>query len=217
MAGVNIVDIGRQLQKYGWTVGENPAFGTGKVGKHAPGSHHYAGEAIDVTRMGPDYASAFPGGPIRSWKDLTGDLKYRAKKAGVFNEVWGPGDAGHSTHTHLALKGAANASPEMVDWIGTGRWKTPEGKLTDVMPGTQATTGGANTDQNAVNDAANKILKVIFGQQEKQPTLTEQLLGAALEQKLTPKKPQDFLSSYMNPGINPYEDKILNPSMLSLS
>lgn len=217
MAGVNIVDIGRQLQKYGWTVGENPAFGTGKVGKHAPGSHHYAGEAIDVTRMGPDYASAFPGGPIRSWKDLTGDLKYRAKKAGVFNEVLGPGDAGHSTHTHLALKGAANASPDMVQWVATGRYKTPEGKLTDVMPGAQATPGAGGVNQNTADAAANTILKAIFGQQEKQPTLTEQLLGSILEQKLTPKKPQDFLSSYMNPGVNPYEDKILNPSMLSLS
>lgn len=217
MAGVNIVDFGRQLQKYGWTAGENPAFGTGKVGKHAPGSHHYAGEAIDVTRMGPDYASAFPGGPIRSWKDLTGDLKYRAKKTGLFTEVLGPGDAGHSTHTHLALKGSTNASPEMMQWVATGRYKTPEGKLTDVMPGAQATTGGAGTDQSAVEDAANKILKVIFGAQEKQPTLTEQIIGAALEQKLTPKKPQDFLSSYMNSGVNPYEDKILNPSMLSLS
>ena len=217
MAGVNIVDIGRQLQKYGWTVGENPAFGTGKVGKHAPGSYHYAGEAIDVTRMGPDYASAFPGGPIRSWKDLTGDLKYRAKKAGVFNEVLGPGDAGHSTHTHLALKGAANASPDMVQWVATGRYKTPEGKLTDVMPGAQATTGTEGVNQNTADAAANTILKAIFGQQEKQPTLTEQLLGSILEQKLTPKKPQDFLSSYMNSGVNPYEDKILNPSMLSLS
>ena len=215
MAGVNIVDFGKQLQKYGWTVGENPAFGTGKVGKHAPGSHHYAGEAIDVTRMGPDYASAFPGGPIRSWKDLTGDLKYRAKKTGLFTEVLGPGDAGHSTHTHLALKGSTNASPEMMQWVATGRYKTPEGKLTDVMPGAQAATGGTGTDQSAVEDAANKILKVIFGAQEKQPTFTEQIIGAALERKLTPKKPQDFLANYMNSGVNPYDDAILNPSMLS--
>jgi len=217
MAGVNIVDIGRELQKYGWTVGENTAFGTGKVGKHAPGSQHYAGEAIDVTRMGPDYASAFPGGPIRSWKDLTGDLKYRAKKTGLFTEVLGPGDAGHSTHTHLALKGAANATPEMMQWVATGRYKTPEGKLTDVMPGAQSTSGTTETTKSAIDSAANTLLKAIFGAQEKQPTLTEQLLGSMLEQKLTTKKPQDFLSSYMNSGVNPYEDKILNPSMLSLS
>jgi len=217
MAGVNIVDIGRQLQKYGWTVGENPAFGTGKVGKHAPKSHHYAGEAIDVTRMGPDYASAFPGGPIRSWKDLTGDLKYRAKKTGLFTEVLGPGDAGHSTHTHLALKGAANATPEMMQWVATGRYKTPEGKLTHVMPEARSTSGTTETTKSAIDSAANTLLKAIFGAQEKQPTLTEQLLGSMLEQKLTTKKPQDFLSSYMNPGVNPYEDKILNPSMLSLS
>jgi len=217
MAGVNIVDIGKQLQKYGWTVGENPAFGTGKVGKHAPGSHHYAGNAIDVTRMGPDYAAAFPGGPMRSWKDLTGDLKYRAKKTGLFTEVLGPGDSGHSTHTHLALKGPANASPEMMQWVATGRYKTPEGKLTDVMPGAQATPGTAVTNQSAAESAANTLLKTIFGQQEKQPTLTEQLLGAALEQKLTAKKPQDFLTGFMNSDVNPYDNKIINPSMLSLS
>ena len=217
MAGVNIVDIAKALKNKGWTPGEHLAVGNGKVGKHAPGSYHYTGEAIDVTRMGPDYASAFPGGPIRSWKDLTGDLKYRAKKSGLFTEALGPGDPGHSTHTHLALKGSVNASPEMLDWIGTGRWKTPEGKLTDVMPGAQAATGGAGVKQSSVDDASNTLLKAIFGAQEKQPTLTEQIIGAALEQKLTPKKPQDFLSSYMNSGVNPYEDKILNPSMLSLS
>jgi len=217
MAGVDITRFGRELQNRGWTVGENPAFGTGKVGKHAPGSYHYAGNAIDVTRMGPDYASAFPGGPIRSWKDLTGDLKYRAKKTGLFTEVLGPGDPGHSTHTHLALKGPVNASPELMEWVATGRYKTPEGKLTDVMPGAQSTSGTTETTKSAIDSAANTLLKAIFGAQEKQPTLTEQLLGSMLEQKLTTKKPQDFLSSYMNSGVNPYEDKILNPSMLSLS
>jgi hypothetical protein len=47
--------------------------------------------------------------------------------------------------------------------------------------------------------------------------MDKDLLKSMLEQKLTTKKPQDFLSSYMNSGVNPYEDKILNPSMLSLS
>jgi hypothetical protein len=117
----------------------------------------------------------------------------------------------------LALKGAANATPEMMQWVATGRYKTPEGKLTDVMPGAQSTSGTTETTKSAIDSAANTLLKAIFGAQEKQPTLTEQLLGSMLEQKLTTKKPQDFLSSYMNSGVNPYEDKILNPSMLSLS
>ena len=49
MQKYSIVDLGRELEKYGLRVGENPAFGSGKVGKHAPKSHHYYGEAIDVT------------------------------------------------------------------------------------------------------------------------------------------------------------------------
>jgi len=86
------------------------------------------------------------------------------------------------------------------------------------FPGkTPPQTTSSTSDQNAIENAANKILATIFGQQEKQPTLTEQLIGSMLKQKLTPKKPQDFLTSFMNSGINPYEDKILDPSMLSLS
>jgi hypothetical protein len=37
------------LQAWGLRVAENPAFGDGRVGKHAPGSYHYSGRAIDVT------------------------------------------------------------------------------------------------------------------------------------------------------------------------
>lgn len=44
-----VVAVGRQLQAMGLNVAENPAFGSGRVGQHAPGSYHYQGRAIDVT------------------------------------------------------------------------------------------------------------------------------------------------------------------------
>ena len=89
------------------------------------------------------------------------------------------------------------------------------GKEANFLGGTPPQTPPSTPDESTADAAANKILAAIFGQKEKQPTLTEQIIGAALEQKLTPKKPQDFLTSYMNSGVNPYDDAILNPSMLS--
>lgn len=132
MQDYSIVDIGKELQKYGLNVSQNPAFG--KVGKHAPGSYHYAGQAIDVTDWRPDVAPAFSGGKPIPWKQRTGELVYRAKKSGLFTEVLGPGDPGHETHVHLALKDKAKATPELLQWVATGRAPTSEGKLTDIMP-----------------------------------------------------------------------------------
>jgi hypothetical protein len=139
----SIVDIGKELQRYGLRVAENPAFG--KVGKHAPKSFHYAGKAIDVTDWRPDVAPAYEGGKPIDWKQRTGELAYRAKKSGLFTEALGPGDPGHETHVHLALANKAKASPELVQWIATGRYKTPEGELTDVMPTLQAPTTTATS------------------------------------------------------------------------
>jgi hypothetical protein len=136
MANRSIVDVGRFLQKYGLKVGENPAFG-GVSGGHAKGSYHYApgGEAIDITDWRPDMAPAYEGGAPKSWKQRTGELAWRAKKLGTFAETFGPGDPGHDTHVHLALPGKAPLSDQQLEWLATGRYKTPEGKLTDVMPG----------------------------------------------------------------------------------
>ena len=204
---VYITDIGKQLKKYGWTVGENPAFGTGRVGKHAPGSYHYSGNAIDVTRQGPDMSAAYAGGPKRSWQDLTGELKYRAKQTGLFTEVLGPGDAGHSTHTHLALKGPVNTTPEMMQWVATGRYKTPEGKLTDVMPG--ATTSTQTVSPEASTDT---LLKALFqlGVKEKQASLTDQLIGGAVAQAIQKRlAPQSSITALNQ--ANPYESALLNP------
>jgi hypothetical protein len=203
---VYITDIGRQLQKYGWTVGENPAFGTGRVGKHAPGSHHYSGNAIDVTRQGADMSAAYAGGPKKSWQDLTGELKFRAKQSNLFTEALGPGDPGHSTHTHLALKGPVNTTPEMVQWIATGRYKTPEGKLTDVMP------GAAPSQQASPEASTDTLLKALFqlGEKEKQASLADQLIGGAVAQAIQKRlAPQSNITALNE--ANPYESALLNP------
>ncbi len=42
-----LVALGHRLQRMGWLVGENPAFG-GVSGGHATNSYHYSGQAIDV-------------------------------------------------------------------------------------------------------------------------------------------------------------------------
>jgi hypothetical protein len=140
MAERSIVDVGRFLQKYGWNVGENPAFGSGRVGGHAPGSYHYGGQAIDVTiPHGQDVAPAFPGGKPLPWKQRTGELSWRAKQLGLFTEALGPGDKGHDTHVHLALAGKNPITEQQLEWLATGRTKDPQGKLTDVMPGAVAT------------------------------------------------------------------------------
>ena len=204
---VYITDIAKKLKEFGWTPGEHPDVGTGRVGKHSPGSYHYSGQAIDVTRQGPDMSAAYVGGPKRSWQDLTGELKYRAKKSGLFTEVLGPGDPGHSTHTHLALKGPVNTTPEMMQWVATGRYKTPEGKLTDVMP------GAASSQQTSPEASTDTLLKALFqlGTKEKQASLTDQLIGGALTQaiqkRLTPQSGVAALSQ-----VNPYEDALLDPS-----
>ena len=146
---LGIVDIGKELQKYGLRIGEHPAFG-GVSGVHAKGSYHYApgGEAIDVTDWRPDTAPAYAGGKPKPWKQRTGELAWRAKQLGMFNEALGPGDPGHDTHVHLALSGKKSFTPQQIEWLATGRYKDAQGKLTDVLPSStpqpQAVTAQTN-------------------------------------------------------------------------
>jgi hypothetical protein len=204
---VYITDIAKKLKEFGWTPGGHPDVETGRVGKHSPGSYHYSGQAIDVTRQGPDMSAAYVGGPERSWLDLTAELKYRAKKSGLFTEVLGPGDPGHSTHTHLALKGPVNTTPEMMQWVATGRYKTPEGKLTDVMPG-----AAPQQQSTSAENAANSLLEQLFNlnQKQKEVSLKDQLIGnvmaQALQKRLQP-QPANLLGA-----VNPYEEALLDPS-----
>lgn len=136
----SIANIGKFLQKYGLRISEHPEFGGAKQGVHAKGSLHYqpGGAAIDVTDWRPDVAPAYEGGKPISWKQRTGELSWRAKQLGLFQEVFGPGDKGHDTHVHLGLPGKKTFTDQQLEWLATGRYKTPEGKLTDVMPGAVA-------------------------------------------------------------------------------
>ena len=139
----SIVDIGKELEKYGLRIGENPAFGSGKVGKHAPNSHHYYGEAIDVTDWRPG-----------KWQERTKGLSERAKQLGVFTEALGPGDKGHDTHVHLALRNNATLTPQQVEWLATGRYTGQQGEMLETMPGMQTTAVPVVEQQQPSMEAA---------------------------------------------------------------
>jgi hypothetical protein len=70
-----------------------------------------------------------------------------------------------------------------------------------------SSASGTGIDENAADAAANKILAAIFGQKEKEPTTTEQLIGTLIERKLKPQKSQDFMANYLASNMNPYMDE----------
>jgi hypothetical protein len=183
MAGISIVDLGRAAQKYGWVVGENPNFGTGRVGGHAPGSYHYSGKAIDITApTNVDVAPAYEGGKPIPWQQRTGELKYRLAKLGQLTEVLGPGDPGHDTHVHAALSGTTNLTPQQLEWAFTGRTKGAGGELTDAMPG-----GQPNEQQTSESTTAQNYLS--------------QYIGNLLRQSLTASNPMNF-ANQMQQGLD---------------
>jgi len=99
---IDIVSLGKQLQGLGLKVAENPAFGG--VGKHSPNSHHYRGNALDLT-IQPG-SPLLQGRPDADWRALTQQIGARVKKAIPGAEIFHPGDdpvGGHDSHIHLAL------------------------------------------------------------------------------------------------------------------
>jgi len=162
MAKRSIVDIGKYLQKHGLNIGEHPAFG-GVGGGHSPTGYHPTGEAIDVRDWRPDVAPAYAGGKPIPWKQRTGELSYRAKQLGLFNEALGPGDKGHDTHVHLALQGQKFITDPQLEWLATGRYKTPEGKLTDVMPGAVQTGFESTGTQSSLTDPKEFLVGYLLG------------------------------------------------------
>jgi hypothetical protein len=99
---IDIVSLGKQLQGLGLKVAENPAFGG--VGKHSPNSHHYRGNALDLT-IQPG-SPLLQGRPDSDWRALTQQIGARLKKAIPGAEIFHPGDdpvGGHDSHIHLAL------------------------------------------------------------------------------------------------------------------
>lgn len=201
----SIVDIGKYLQSHGLNIGEHPAFGGVGQG-HSPTGYHPVGLAIDVRDRRPDMAPAYKGGQFKHWKQRTGELSWRAKQLGVFSEALGPGDKGHDTHVHLALEGQKPITDQQLEWLATGRYKTKEGKLTDVMPEAvpstpvlpgpeQPSTPEQNTD---------KLLEALgLG---KQTTMKDFLVSQALNQALQRRQEMSNLFSSPQAGyISPQQ------------
>jgi hypothetical protein len=201
MAERSIVDVGNYLKRF-YRVGENPAFG-GVGGGHSPTGYHPKGLAIDVTDWRPDMAPAYEGGPKLDWKTRTGNLSWRAKQLGVFNEALGPGDKGHDTHVHLALEGKKFLTDPQLEWLTTGRYKTPEGKLTDVMPGASTqpisseNPGSVNTQEFLVG----YLLGTGFAGEPKESGATK-MKRQLVQQLLQPAQtinPMELMASLPNP------------------
>jgi len=187
MAERTIVDIGKYLQGFGLNIGQHPQFGG--VGKgHSPTGYHPTGEAIDVRDWRPDVAPAYEGGKPISWKQRTGELAWRAKQLGIFNEALGPGNKGHDTHVHLALAGKKYIPENQLEWLATGRWKTPEGTLSDVMPTVSQSVSSENAGSVSETTALAGLFGGLLNMMPKQKTLQEQLMETAISSALTPKK-----------------------------
>lgn len=117
---IGIVDLGKRLQQMGFKVAENPAFGG--VGKHSENSHHYSGNALDLTIQ--------PGSPLlvgrkdSDWKALTAQIGSQLKAALPGAEIFHPGDdpvGGHGSHIHLALpKGQTAVTDQLAQLLKLG-------------------------------------------------------------------------------------------------
>jgi hypothetical protein len=91
-----LVALGRSLQRQGYQVSENPAFG-GVHPVHQPGSLHYSGNAIDVN------ADGRPGGEAKWLDRLAGQLS-----AAHWHYLWRV--AGHFDHLHVDTLGGGGAA-----------------------------------------------------------------------------------------------------------
>ena len=193
MAERTIVDVANALKKYALggaklNIGEHPALPGGVGPGHSPTGYHYTGEAIDVRDWRPDVAPAYEGGKPISWKQRTGELAWRAKQLGIFNEALGPGDKGHDTHVHLALAGKKYIPENQLEWLATGRWKTPESTLSDVMPTVSQSVSSENAGSVSETTALAGLFGGLLNMMPKQKTLQEQLMETAISSALTPKK-----------------------------
>lgn len=109
---IGLEDFGKRLQGMGFKVGENPIFGT--VGKHSPNSHHYSGDAFDLT-IQPG-SPLLKGKPDSEWKALTSKYGEALRAALPGAEIFHPGNdpvGGHHSHIHLAVPGASKSGIRM--------------------------------------------------------------------------------------------------------
>jgi hypothetical protein len=90
-AHARLLALGKYLQTQGYQVGENSAFGNGKVGVHSKNSNHYSGNAIDVNWGN----SAQEKGKINSILGLI--------KQYQLGDIWQA--PGHYDHIHISTNG----------------------------------------------------------------------------------------------------------------
>lgn len=105
-------EFGKKLQQAGFKVAENPLFGG--VGKHSPNSHHYSGDAFDLT-IQPG-SPLLKGRPDSDWKALTAKYGEELRKALPGAEIFHPGHdpvGGHDSHIHLAIPGGSKSGVRM--------------------------------------------------------------------------------------------------------
>lgn len=105
-------EFGKKLQQVGFKVAENPLFGG--VGKHSPNSHHYSGDAFDLT-IQPG-SPLLKGRPDSEWKALTAKYGEELRKALPGAEVFHPGNdpvGGHDTHIHVGIPGGSKSGVRM--------------------------------------------------------------------------------------------------------
>ena len=123
-------------------------------------------------------APAYEGGEKKHWKQRTGELSWRAKQLGIFNEALGPGDKGHDTHVHLALESNKPISDQQLEWLATGRYKNPAGQLVSTMPAPPALDlPGGSKNQNEQKN--NKLLAELLGKED----LIQSVLQSALARR----------------------------------
>jgi hypothetical protein len=126
-------------------------------------------------------------------------------------------DIGLGAGTQLTYKGVGSFQPNK----GYGSLMTTDAqgqpyelRFLHTEPGKAASVQGASTPTQATpnpEDSANKLLELLFGQKEK-PSLTDQIIGQALEAKLA-NPSQKFLGNYTSLlNQNPYEDLLLDPA-----
>ena len=138
--GGNIISVGKRLLSMGLQVGMNPYFqygrgflpkGGGYIGKHAPGSYHYSGRALDVSGSTAQLNAAYAS----------------LKGTGAKELLWQV--PGHYDHLHVAYAmglGHPAYFPNQADAMAwEGKMKPPGSSVRSITSNTSENLGGTTT------------------------------------------------------------------------